>query len=593
VHSKTFGDSFLPIRFHLCSILLIFAVLPPYLAARPLAAPKREVRAVWLTTLSGLDWPRSTEKAEQQSSLREIVRSLSVANFNTIFFQVRARGDAYYRSAYEPWAENLTGTLGNDPGWDPLAFLLNEAHAAGIEVHAWFNVYKVRGATVPAVSTPPHPSRAHPEWTVTAQGEGWLDPGIPEVRVYLTNVVLDLVRNYDLDGINFDFMRYPGRDFPDGETYKKHGRGMDRDDWRRDNINGFVTQCFDRATALRPVMKVGASPLGINGSESDPSSGAFRNYYQDARGWLKAGKLDYVAPQLYWNIGATPGDPDYAALLRSWQQSASGRHVYAGIGAYKSDVAKEVPAQIDSARMAGVSGQSYFRYESIKGRMLWGDRYDTPALIPPMPWKNGAAPDPPLQVGVTEVSSNVFRLEWIPATPAAANRTHHYIVYRWSSRRIPFDDPRAIAVITPHARPAYVDTIRTPTGPNYFYAVSPVDRLNNEGLASPVSGGTVREFLALKGKLTEVTGLSASLSTRGGAPRLIAYSLAGRTAVELSLIAQARDGTDTVITSLAHGIQDGGTYVVGMREAEIGPGKYLVRLKAGDAVLEQTIEWTR
>jgi uncharacterized lipoprotein YddW (UPF0748 family) len=167
------------------SAFLLLSVISGLLMAgdgASLSLPKREFRAVWLTTAAGLDWPRTTVPAEQQASLRAIVRTLRQQNFNAVFFQVRARGDAYYRSGLEPWAENLTGTLGRDPGWDPLQFLLDEAHQAGIEVHAWFNVFKIRGPGPVPVTAPLHISRLHPAWTVPAEGQLWLDPGIPEAR---------------------------------------------------------------------------------------------------------------------------------------------------------------------------------------------------------------------------------------------------------------------------------------------------------------------------------------------------------------------------------------------------------------------------
>ena len=554
------------------------------------APPKHEVRAVWLTTAAGLDWPRTADRAEQQTSLREIVHSLRLANFNTIFFQARARGDAYYRSAYEPWAENLTGTLGKDPGWDPLGFLITEAHRAGIEVHAWFNVYKVRGPGGFPATIPPHVSRAHPEWTVGYAGEGWLDPGLPQVRTYLINVALDLARNYDIDGINFDYVRYPGRDFPDGDVYKRYGGGMNRDDWRRSNIDRFVAESYDRLIAQKPLIKVGASPLGVYASEADPAAGAFRLFYQDARGWLRAGKLDYIAPQLYWDIGTTQGDPDFVSLLRDWQRHACGRQVYAGIGAYKPEVAREIPAQIDSTRGAGAAGESFYRYDNIRSMTQYGGRYDTPALVPSMPWKDALPPRSPTVLGVSEVTTNVFQLEW-PAPSSAPPR--RYIVYRSSSRQIAFDDPRAIVAITPGNETVFIDTVRSPTGPTFFYAVTAVDRGNNESAPCPVSGGTVKEFLSLRGKMSDVTALSVSLSTNGGTPILVAYSLARRESVELSLVALSAAAPDSLVGSLAGGTQDEGTYVVGMSGLQFGPGRYVVRLKAGESVLEQPIDLRR
>ena len=584
----TTPDVSLPIRLLLYVSLLLIA---PDAGAQSPPIPKREVRAVWLTTAAGLDWPKSTDRTEQQASLREIVRRLKSYNFNTIFFQIRARGDAYYRSAYEPWAENLTGTLGKDPGWDPLAFLINEAHEAGIEVHGWVNVYKVRGNGSVPPSTPLHVSRAHPDWTFSYRGEGWLDPGIPEVGKYLLNVVMDIARKYDVDGINFDYLRYPGRTFPDGNSYKRHGAGIQKDRWRKSNLDRFVAECYDRLTALRPLLKIGSSPLGIFGSDTAFVSVAAGEYYQDTRTWLRTGKLDYVAPQVYWAIGGPRGEPDFARLVPGWQQLAGQRHVYAGIGAYRNDVAGEVPRQIDISRKALNAGQSYFRYESIRAAELSGGRYATPALIPPMSWKDSSSPPPPLRLTVTEISTNIFDIRWAPAqTVAERTRGLRFVLYRWTSPKIPFDDPRSIAQVVSGTTASCTDTVRVPSGATYYYAVSAVNAANSEGPPSQVSSGTMKEFLSLRGKLVEMTGLAAELSQQGDTPRMVAYSLARRTPVTLDLLARPRGSNDTTLTTLVSDTQETGVYLVGLNNVQFVPGRYTVRLRTDGSVVEQPFD---
>lgn len=584
----TTPDVSLPIRL----LFVLTLLLTAYSASAQLPPnPKREVRAVWLTTASGLDWPKTTDRTEQQASLLEIVHRLKSYNYNTIFFQVRSRGDAYYRSTYEPWADNLTGTLGKDPGWDPLAFLVNEAHQVGIEVHAWVNVFKVRANGPVAMTAPPHVSRAHPGWVFTYHGEGWLDPGIPDVGKYLLNVVMDIARKYDIDGINFDYLRYPGRDFPDADSYRRYGLGIPRDKWRKSNLDRFVAESYERLTALRPLLKVGSSPLGIYGPDTGFVSVAAGEYYQDTRTWLRTGKLDYVAPQVYWPIGGNRGEPDYATLVQAWQVLAGPRHVYAGIGAYKSDVAREVPQQIDISRKAGNAGQSYFRYESVRNAPLSGSRYAMPALIPPMPWKDSTAPPPPPHLAVTETTTNVFDIQWVPP-PTVADRTRaaRYILYRWTSPQIPSDDPRAIAQVIPGTATSISDTVKIPSGATYYYAVSTVNAANSEGPLSQISSGTMQEFLSLKGKLTEMTGLSASLSPGGGTPRMVAYSLAKKTSVTLDLLARPRGSSDTILTTLVRDTQATGVYVVGLNAVQFAPGSYTVRLRTGETVVEQPFE---
>jgi uncharacterized lipoprotein YddW (UPF0748 family) len=352
-----------------------------------------ELRGIFLTTTNSLDWPKSLNKEEQQVSLKRIVQDMKRANLNTIFFQVRARGDAYYRSAYEPWAENLTGTLGADPGWDPLAFLLNEAHREGLEVHAWFNVYKIRGPVPPPPSSPLHPALAYPAWVVQYENESWFDPGIPAVRTYLVRVLSDLITRYDVDGVCLDFIRYPGRDFPDAETYRQFGNGVARDEWRRRNVSALVRDMHAAAARLKPALKLGAAPLGNYGGplsaqpDTKTTEGSVGDFLQDSRAWLKNGWLDYLVPQVYWTLEFETRGPDFAHLVRSWMREAEGRHIYVGIGAYKPEIARQIPDQITATRMLGAHGQVFFRYEHVREMQVFGDRYAQPASVPTMTWK--------------------------------------------------------------------------------------------------------------------------------------------------------------------------------------------------------------
>ena len=544
-----------------------------------------------MATTAGLDWPRTTEIAEQQASLHALIGELKTANFNTVFFQVRARGDAYYRSAYEPWGENLTGTLGKDPGWDPLAFLLAEAHQAGFEVHAWFNVFKIRGPNPVGTSIPLHPSRAHPQWVAQHGGELWFDPGIPEVREYLISVALDIVKNYDVDGINFDFIRYPGPEFPDKESYRRYGNGTPRDEWRRSNISKFVVDFCDRMRALKPMVKLGSSPLGVyRGETEDEPEGSYFSNSQDSRSWLRLGKHDYLAPQVYWNIGASKGNPDFARLARSWGANASGRHIYIGIAAYKADVAKEIPAQIDSSRQSGAAGQAFFRYDYLKRAGLFGGRYDLPGIIPPMNWKDSIPPLAPQELTVTELAPNVFGLQWTPPAEARdGDGARYYVIYRWTSARIPFDNPRAIAAVTTDNRSSYIDTVRVPTGLSYYYAVTAFDKGNNESPPSNVSAGTMKELSAIRGIL-EVTGLSIQVSNTTQKPTLIAYRLARRSRVSVDVLSIKPAGSDTLVRSIVNEVQEGGTYVFGLNGIPFPRGKHTLRLNTGESHLEQSVD---
>lgn len=554
--------------------------------------PKREVRAVWIATAAGLDWPKTQDREEQQSSLKRIVEDLKAAHFNTILFQVRPRGDAYYRSSYEPWAENLTGTLGEDPGWDPLAFLITTAHEVGIEVHAWFNVYKVRGLSAVPPSVPPHLSRRFPAWMHDVDGEGWLDPGIPEVREYLLRVALELVRGYDLDGISFDFIRYPGKNFPDDETYYRYGHGKDRNEWRRSNIDRFVTAFYDSAMRLKPMLKVGSAPLGVFTTGSGESGGgAFNSYYQDSQGWLRKGKHDYLVPQLYWTFGATKDDPDFAALLHSWKSASSGRQLWAGIAAYKPEVMRELATQIDSSRVTGFDGQAFFRYEHVRDTGVFDKRYAELANIPPMSWKDSIPPQPPTDLAVTETSPNVFHLEWLAPPPARdGDPPRYYDIYRSASEKISSGDARMLVAISPTDATFFVDTVRGDGSYRYYYAVSALDKGNNESPLSDVASVTLRELAELRGTLSEFTSLSASLATDEESTTLIAYKVANRSSVSLILERQAADSIGERSVVLAKGMKEAGTYVVGVPNHRLQPGSYIVKLVAAGTTIEQPIE---
>lgn len=545
------------------------------------AAERREVRAVWITTASALDWPKSRSVTEQQESLRAIVRSARAANLNTLFFQVRARGDAYYRSALEPWAENLTGVLGRDPGWDPLEFLLREAGAAGLEVHAWFNVYKIRGGTRPPPSTPPHPARAHPSWVVPFEGEGWFDPGIPEVHAYLLAVALDLVRRYDIDGLQLDFIRYPGPQFPDDQTFRRYGRGLPLDEWRRGNVNRFVAELYDSATALRPALKVGSAPVGVYRGAN--GWGGYTAYSQDAREWLRRGKQDYLAPQIYWDVGETKGDPDFRALVASWAGFAEGRHLYAGVGAYKPEVQAQIPLQIDIARTAGADGQAFFRLEHIADPSVFGGRYAAPAAVPPMPWKDPRPPNPPGAVAVTETAPGVFSVEWTAPPPAAdGDRARFYHIYRRPSGE--HDSLRALIAVAPAARTIHIDTLSAPQGIRYTYAVAAADRARNES-ALTSSDVSIRAMVDLNGRIAGETGLATLLRDDG--PPLVAFALAARSEIVLDIREASSSGASPTV--MAEGGLGAGIHVFGIPRGQFAPGRYFIRLRIDGTVLEQPL----
>jgi uncharacterized lipoprotein YddW (UPF0748 family) len=561
-------------------------------APRPMPPPKAEVRAVWITTASGLDWPRTTNLIEQQTSLRAMLRGLKTARFNTVFFQVRARGDAYYRSRYEPWAENLTGSLGKDPGWDPLAFVLAEAHSLGIEVHAWFNVFKIRGPNPVTSSTPEHPSRSLASFTVGQGGELWLDPGRPEVCTYLATVALDLIRRYDIDGINFDFIRYPGTIFGDGESYARFGKSMNIHEWRRQNITAFVREVYTQAVRLKPVLKVGSSPLGIYREEDSGSQrGGFFWAYQDSHNWLRQRIHDYLSPQVYWQIGPANGGPDFARVMMRWKELAAGRQVYAGIAAYKPEIGRDLGMYIDTARGAGASGQVFFRWENIAGTTTINGRYTTRALVPPMPWKDSLPPGAPADLDVSETFPGAIRLAWSAPAPARDGDTARcYVIYRWPSHDIPFDDPAAIVDVTAPAVREFVDTTGSPKGARFYYAVTALDRADNESTPSGIVYSHPPVLPPRVHAQSKQTTLTIVLSRTSGRPFQAQYTLAQSTHVNLDLLSRRADSDEVLRKTLVRAVQDEGNYSVELWKVYIPPGSYIFRLTTERTTVEQLIE---
>jgi uncharacterized lipoprotein YddW (UPF0748 family) len=328
------------------------------------AEPAGEFRGAWVATVFNLNWPSKAglDVAQQQAELRAILDKARELRLTAILFQVRPAADALYVSEREPWSAYLTGTQGENPGYDPLAFAVREAHARGLELHAWFNPFRA-GTKPDAKYAANHLVRAHPEWIRQHGSLMWIDPGVPAAREFVLEVMLDVTRRYAIDGVHLDdyFYPYPNkgvREFADDPSWKAHGEasGLSRGDWRRDNINRFVEQLYTRVKAAKPAVKVGFSPFGIHrpGVPEGIEAGldAYATLYCDAPHWLERGWCDYLTPQLYWSI--EPAKQSFPALLAWWRsQSKAGRPVWPGlaatrIGAQRS--AQEIANQIALTR---------------------------------------------------------------------------------------------------------------------------------------------------------------------------------------------------------------------------------------------------
>lgn len=428
------------------------------------------MRAIWIATVKNIDWPStdSVPAEQQRAEMIDILDRAAAAGFNTVVFQVRPAATALYRSQLEPWARELTGRQGTDPGYDPLEFTVAEAHARGLEVHVWLNPFRA-GTDADTVLAPNHLRNTRPELVKQYGAQLWLDPGEPEAREHTARVIQDIVKRYEVDGIHVDDYFYPYQvrdtvtrqnvDFPDSGSYARSGSTLSRNDWRRENIDKFVERMYTDAHAIRPTIKVGISPFGIwrpGYPEGVCCFDAYESIYADSRKWLREGWVDYFTPQLYWAISA-PQQP-FGKILDWWiAENVKERHIWPGLADYRvsnrpnSLSPSEMPDQIRLTRSRpGAPGQVYFNTTSTLKRnlavldsikLLYAQR----ALVPAFPWlDNTPPPAPTLTVtGKTvQVASTETPRFWLVQ---AQSRGGWFRKARWTSRVVG-GDSKSIAL---------------------------------------------------------------------------------------------------------------------------------------------------
>ncbi|MFI0815571.1 glycoside hydrolase family 10 protein [Streptomyces sp. NPDC021098] len=351
---------------------------------------RRQFRGMWLATVANRDWPArpGLPAAEQRASLLAFLDTAVERRLNAVVFQVRPTADALWPSPYEPWSEWLTGVQGQDPGWDPLGTAVREAHRRGLELHAWFNPYRIANHADPTKLLPTHPARLHPEWVVRYGGKLYYNPGLPEVRRFVQDAMLHAVARYDIDAVHWDDYFYPypvaGQVFDDDAAYARHGAGFpDRAAWRRNNIDLLVRETAARIKRLKPQVRFGISPFAVwrnratdpLGSDTRAGVQTYDDLYADTRRWVREGWISYVVPQVYWNIGFAAAD--YAKLVPWWADAVRGTgvHLYIGEALYKAgDPAQPAPWQ-DPAELSGhltlcadhpqVKGNVYFSAKEV------------------------------------------------------------------------------------------------------------------------------------------------------------------------------------------------------------------------------------
>lgn len=462
------------------------------------AQPKHEVRAAWITTAYGLDWPHTHATTpqgirKQQQELIEILDRLKAANFNTVLFQARTRGDVFYPSATEPFSVVLTGKAGKNPGYDPLAFAVEECHKRGMECHAWMVAIPLGNKAQVNSLGNRSVVRQKKEICVAYKNEYFLNPGHPETKVYLMKLVKEIVDNYDIDGIHLDYLRYPENapDFPDRYDYRRRSEGRTLEQWRRDNLSEIVRYIYKGVKATKAWVKVSTCPVGkYRDTTRYPSKGwnAFFTVYQDPQGWLGEGIIDQIYPMMYFQ-----GNNFYPFAL-DWQEQSNGRHIIPGLGIYFLDSKEgnwkreEIVRQLYFVRKHQLAGEGFFRTQHLMENtqgiydILTEQFYSCPALLPPMTWLDSTPPSAPAGGKAIQTSDGYTELTWQPATDNDTQNPSTYVIY--ASDTCPVDTGKARNIVAVGIRRTdYLYAPLLPWKRKKYFAITAVDRYGNESEA--------------------------------------------------------------------------------------------------------------
>lgn len=461
------------------------------------ANPKSEFRGAWLHTVFQEQYLKNSSE-QNKTYICSLLDKLKEAGINAVIFQVRPQADAFYVSQYEPWSIFLTSEgKAPVPFWDPLKYIIEQAHIRGMELHAWLNPYRVTSSAkqIPKNSV----YTRYPERFVKYGGKIYFDPGLPENRDFIANVVADIVEHYDIDAIHMDdyFYPYPVKNipFPDDKSYKLYGKGMDRNDWRRENVNLLIEKLSQTIKDIKPWVRFGVSPFGIwrnkksdeRGSETD----GLENYdslYADVLLWTEKGWLDYLMPQLYWNIEHPVAS--YKTLAHWWNQYSHGRHMIIGQDIAvtfkapdptgESDDQSQLKAKINMSReLKNISGNCWWPgYSLVNNHCGVSDslavkHYINPALPPSYTWISKKCPE-----SITQITLDGKTINWEHHSDSEElNNAARFVVYRFESdENLDYEDSDNICAITglksyKADRPG-------------FYSITVLNRVNNESLPS-------------------------------------------------------------------------------------------------------------
>ncbi|MCH5309371.1 MAG: family 10 glycosylhydrolase [Prevotella sp.] len=482
------------------SVMGCLALLMLSLTAQ--AQGKREFRGAWIQCVNGQFQGMGTERMQQ--TLAYQLDELQKDGVNAIMFQVRPECDALYESKLEPWSRFLTGRQGVAPApyWDPLQWMIDECHKRGMELHAWINPYRAKTKTTGQLAAN-HIALRKPANCFAYDGQFILNPGIPENRNYICEVVKDIVTRYDVDGIHMDDYFYPypvkGESIPDDRQFREHPNGIkDKGDWRRYNVNLFIEQLYKTVHAAKPWVKVGISPFGIyRNKKSSPigsDTNGTQNYddlYADVLLWVNNGWLDYCVPQVYWEIGNRAAD--YETLIRWWNQYAGQRPLFIGEDVERTVKFPDVKNPNVHQQAAKMALHRQLPY--VKGTVLWYAKaavdnvgnYGTnlrnvywryPALQPTMPFIDGKAPKKVRKVKPVWTEDGYVLFWTAPKGKGWKDEATKYVVYRFAPNEKPnLEDPSKIYAITGQTflKLPY-DNGKT----RWVYHVTALDRLQNE-----------------------------------------------------------------------------------------------------------------
>ena len=474
---------------HRLFLALAVSLLPLFVRAQFVEAPKHEYRAVWLTTIKGLDWPHEEVRGDypqQREDLCRMLDSLQAIHINTILLQTRVRGDVIYPSEIEPFAPIFTGRHGAGPDYDPLAFAIEECHKRGMQLHAWLVTIPLGDAAYVKGHGKNALPRKKPTQCTKFKGAWYMEPSHPATIRHLEALVEEMVTRYDIDGIHLDYIRYPEYcdSYPDWTYYNKDRRGMSRAGWRRDNITRLMTALYSKVKSLKPWVCVSAATLGKHDDVTRYSSygwNAYHTVHQEAQEWMRRGIVDAVFPMIYYT------DNHFYPFVCDWGEHAYGRHVVAGIGTYQlheeekdwdlEEVVRQLHIVRSHPQVAGAAQfRSLFVTDNVKGVYdLLKAQYPYPALVPPMPWLEGTPPATP-QGLQGEQGKYTLTLTWHPEEAVTYN------IYSSTTYPVDTTDPKNLC--RAYSRDtAYTVAMPSLSQPRH-YAVTAIDRYGNESQAA-------------------------------------------------------------------------------------------------------------